>query len=73
MDKYEELTKKYELITSNEWLKIREIQLNHIVSLANSAVDPLVIQGMLKNISDTDKWKSDFLAEKQRLDKAKKE
>lgn len=72
-DKYQELTEKYNLVTSDEWLAIRQMMLNHIVSLANSQVSPLIIQGMIKNIADTDKWANDFLAEKQKLDKVKKE
>lgn len=34
--------------------------LENILALSNTQVDPLVIQGMLKNINDTDKWENEF-------------
>lgn len=40
---------------------IKSYQLENIVKLANSDINPLILQGMLKLIADTDKWKSDFL------------
>lgn len=73
MDRLQDLTTKYELVTSDVWPRVRTLMLNHVVSLANSSVDPLIIQGMLKNIADTDRWEQDFLAEKERITKAKKE
>ena len=43
---------------------MREFMLNRILELANTEINPLVIQGMLKVISDTDKWKDEFNREK---------
>ena len=60
------LIEKYDLITSNEYLKIKSYQLENIVKLANSDINPLILQGMLKLIADTDKWKTDFINEKKR-------
>lgn len=59
-----ELQLKYELVTSSQWLDMREFMLNRILELANTEINPLVIQGMLKVISDTDKWKDEFNREK---------
>lgn len=60
------LIEKYDLITSENYLKIRSYQLDNIVKLANSDINPTLIQGMLKLIADTDKWKTDFINEKKR-------
>lgn len=64
MANLDELQRKYELVTSSQWLEMREIMLNRILELANTEINPLVIQGMLKVISDTDKWKDEFNREK---------
>lgn len=64
MANLDELQLKYELVTSSQWLEMREIMLNRILELANTEINPLVIQGMLKVISDTDKWKDEFNREK---------
>ncbi|MBR1775948.1 hypothetical protein IJ750_02600 [bacterium] len=60
------LVEKYDLIVSEQYLKIKSYQLENIVKLANSDINPLILQGMLKLIADTDKWKTDFLNEKKR-------
>ena len=64
MSNLDELQLKYELVTSSQWLDMREFMLNRILELANTEINPLVIQGMLKVISDTDKWKDKFNREK---------
>ena len=64
MANLDELQLKYELVTSSQWLDMREFMLNRILELANTESNPLVIQGMLKVISDTDKWKDEFNREK---------
>jgi len=65
-----EIANKYKLLCSNEYQEIRKLQLEHILSLVNSSIEPLVIKGMLKIIADTDKWESEFLAEKnKKIDK----
>lgn len=57
---------KYDLITSEDYSMIKSFQLENIVKLANSDINPLILQGMLKLIADTDKWKSDFFNERKR-------
>lgn len=64
MANLDELQLKYELVTSSQWIDMREFMLNRILELANTEINPLVIQGMLKVISDTDKWKDEFNREK---------
>ena len=59
------IAKKYDLITSDDYSMIKSYQLENIVKLANSDINPLILQGMLKLIADTDKWKSDFFNEKR--------
>ena len=60
------LANKYKLICSDEYQEIRKLQLDHILSLVNSSIEPLVIKGMLKTITDTDKWEAEFRAEKDK-------
>lgn len=60
------LTEKNNLINTPVYKRIRELQLNNIVELANSQTDPLIIKGMLKNIYDTDKWENEFKLEKKK-------
>lgn len=60
------IAKKYKLICSDEYKEIRKLQLDNILSLVNSSIEPLVIKGMLKTITDTDKWEAEFLAEKKK-------
>jgi len=60
------IAQKYDLITSDNYSMIKSYQLENIVKLANSDINPLILQGMLKLIADTDKWKSDFFNEKRR-------
>lgn len=60
------ISDKFSLVESVQYRAIRDFQLNHILSLANSAIDPLVIKGMLKNIADTDVWANEFKREKEK-------
>ena len=60
------IAKKYDLITPEDYSMIKSFQLENIVKLANSDINPLILQGMLKLIADTDKWKSDFFNERKR-------
>lgn len=66
------LTEKYNLVSSPEYKRIRELQLNSIVEMANKQIDPLIIKGMLKNINDTDNWENDFKLAKKKNEEQKK-
>lgn len=59
MDK-EILAEKYDLVDSDIYLKIKSYQLENIVKLSNSDINPLILQGMLKLIADTEKWRNEF-------------
>ncbi len=61
------LIEKYDLVMSEEYSKTRSYQLDNIVRLSNTDINPLILQGMLKNIYDTDKWKSDFESERKKV------
>ena len=63
------LVEKFNLLGSVEYQKIKSYQIENILRLANSDIEPLLLKGMLKNIADTDKWESEFLAEKRKLKK----
>lgn len=63
------LIEKFDLVTSSTYKRIKELQLENILRLANSDAEPLLIKGMLKNISDTDKWENEFLSVKKKLNK----
>ena len=63
------LVEKFNLLGSVEYQKIKNYQLENILKLANSDIEPLVLKGMLKTIADTDKWESEFWAEKRKLKK----
>lgn len=63
------LIEKFELVDSSTYKRIRELQLENILRLANSDANPLIIKGMLKTIADTDKWENEYKAEHKRLNK----
>lgn len=63
------LVEKFDLITSPVYKRIKELQLENILRLANTDTNPLIIKGMLKNIADTDKWENEFLMEQRKLKK----
>lgn len=69
MNEKELIAKKRNLLHSKDYQEIRTYQLNHIVSMGNSTVEPLVIKGMLKLINDTDKWEDEFLKAKKESNK----
>ena len=63
------LVEKFNLVGSVEYQKIKKYQLENILKLANSDIEPLVLKGMLKTIADTDKWENEFWTEKKKLKK----
>lgn len=54
------LVEKYDLVDSDIYSKIKSYQLDNIVKLSNSDINPLILQGMLKLIADTEKWRNEF-------------
>ena len=67
MKDLDEIQRKYNLVTSNEWQEIRTRALNHIVRIGNSQ-EPVLIQGMLTLINTIDAWEDDFLKEKKKIE-----
>ena len=63
------LVEKLNLVGSPTYKRIKELQIENILKLANSDIEPLVLKGMLKNIADTDKWENEFLTEQKKLKK----
>ena len=63
------LIEKFDLVTSITYKRIKELQLENILRLADSDAEPLLIKGMLKNIADTDKWENEFLSVQRKLNK----
>lgn len=61
------LVERFDLVGSPTYKRIKELQLENILKLANSDIEPLVLKGMLKTIADTDKWETEF--KKERLKK----
>lgn len=61
------LVEKFDLVGLPAYKRIKELQLENILRLANSDIEPLVLKGMLKTIADTDKWETEF--KKERLKK----
>lgn len=66
----DELTNRYNLVTSDEWQGIRQRLLNEIV-LKSQTNEPIILQGMLKVINTVDSWEKDFLDAKEKLDREK--
>lgn len=54
------LREKFNLVKGDDYKKIRKHQIDKIISLANSDVDPLILKGMLKLIAKTDEWQCDY-------------
>ncbi len=66
----DELTARYNLVTSNEWQGIRQRLLNEIV-LKSQTNEPVILQGMLKVINTVDSWEKDFLDAKEKFNREK--
>ena len=64
--KLEVIQKKFELVTSEEYKKIRDFQLKNILHLSSTGIDPQLIKGMLYNVYSTDQWEQDFYSEKEK-------
>ena len=59
-EKLNYLEHKSILVQTKEYQEIRQLQIEKIISLANSQIDPVEIKGMLKLINHTDSWQDDF-------------
>lgn len=59
---------KFYLVTSSEYKKIRQEQLEMIIDMAKTEIDPLEIKAMLRLIAKTDRWEEEF----EKIDKNKR-
>ena len=66
LDIYKE---KAELAKSSQFLRIRQFQMEEILSVSNANIDPAEIRGMLKLIKRTDDWVRDYETMLKRYDK----
>lgn len=60
MNDFEELKLKADLVQTEQYKQIRQFQIDKIITLANSNIEPLELKGMLKLIAKTDCWKSEY-------------
>lgn len=71
MDKeeFEKLKLQAKLSGSNDYQTLKNLQLNMILSLANSNIEPLELKGMLKLLAKTDNWKSEYEKAEREMNK----
>lgn len=60
MSELEELKKFKAAVASAEYQLIRNRQIEMIVGLASSNIEPLKLQGMLQLIAKTDTWQTEY-------------
>lgn len=60
MDELEILKEKAELVSGNDYQKIRNYQIDKVIALSTSNIEPLELKGMLKLISYTDNFKQEY-------------
>lgn len=60
MSELEELKKFKAAVASAEYQLIRNRQIEMIIGLANSNIEPLKLQGMLQLIAKTDTWQTEY-------------
>lgn len=68
MNNKELLKLKYELAKSENYNRVRSLQLNEIVSKSTSSLSSDELRGMLKLIKLTDEWVSDYEEYRKRIE-----
>lgn len=61
------LKKQSEIVQSKTYKELKNIQLEMILGLANSNIDPVELKGMLKLIAKTDSWQEDYNKELKKM------
>ncbi len=69
MEEIEILKHKNQIVKSENYKSLRNYQINMILGLANSQIEPLELKGMLKLISKTDSWESEYEKQLKKLNK----
>lgn len=59
-EKFDLAALKADLVNSDYYKKIRDLQLKKILELSKTEIEPLEIKGMLKMIAHTDEWGKEF-------------
>lgn len=59
------LKEKAEAVKSAGYQTVKKYQLDKILNLASSNIDPLELKGMLKLIASTNTWINDYEKEKE--------
>lgn len=54
------LEKKYQIASSEEYKELKRLQLEEILNLSLTGIDPMLLKGMLIGIKNTDSWVRDF-------------
>lgn len=57
----DELTRRYQLATSQQYKDLKSEWFKDITEISSSTQQPLLLQGMLMLINRTDKWETDYL------------
>jgi hypothetical protein len=57
----EELTKRYQLATSQQYKDLKQEWFKMITKFSSSTSEPILLQGMLWLINRTDEWENDYL------------
>lgn len=65
----DELKRKFDLIDNEVYPKLRAEYLDFIVKQSGTNLNPEILRGMLLLISESDKWESNFISERRKLDK----
>lgn len=60
MDELEILKEKAELVFGSDYQKIKNYQIEKIITLSTSSIEPLELKGMLKLIAYTDNFKQEY-------------
>lgn len=60
MNELDILKEKAELVSGMEYRKIKDYQIEKIITLAISNIEPLELKGMLKLIAYTDSFKQEY-------------
>jgi len=69
MANLDELKRRYDLIDNEVYPKLRAEYLDFIVKQSGTNLNPEILRGMLLLINESDKWESNFITERRKLDK----
>ena len=53
---------KYDLVVSDTYKKLRELEVNYIIDKANSQLSAETLRGMLLLINERDRWEKEYIS-----------